>query len=331
MGRAQRAGPLLIAVACLAVAPLLRAAETGPNTVIATVDDAVITSGQLNEALARAARARYYHGTPQEDLRQQLRMEVTNELIDRILLLREARQRGIVASEEQVAETLAAYRKRYEKTPDWSAKEEQLLQALGGRLREDSVLQQLEAQVRNIATPAEADLQEYYAQHPDKFTEPEQDRLSIILLKVDPSAPASAWEAARREAVTLVAQLRGGADFSELARVRSGDISAAQGGDMGYLHGGMLSAAAEEVTARLDPNAVSEPVRVLEGVAIFRLEDRKPSQLHTFAEVRERALDLWHREHSDQAWARMKSALRATSVIKIQDASLAAEWSPIAR
>lgn len=331
LSRPHRVGPALVAVACLAVAPIPRAADTAPDAVIATVDDAVISDAQLNEALARSARTRYYHGAPPEDLRQQLRKEVANELIDRLLLLREARRRGITASEEQVDKTLAAYRKRYEKAPEWPTKGERLLQALGDRLREDNVLQQLEAQVRNVPPPGESELQDYYAQHHDKFTEPEQDRLSVILLKVDPSAPASAWEAARREAADLVVQLRGGADFSEMARLRSGDSTAAQGGDMGYLHRGMLSAAAEEVTARLNLGEVSDPVRVLEGVAIFRLEDRKPSLLRTFADVRERARDLWLREHGDQAWAQMKSALRAASVIKIQDASLASDRSAVSR
>ena len=117
----------------------------------------------------------------------------------------------------------------------------------------------------------------------------------------------------------LLAQLRGGADFAELARLRSGDGSAAKGGDMGYLHRGMLGDQAQQVVDALAVGEVGEPVTLLEGVAIFRLEDRPALQLLAFEEVRERVRGLWLREHSEQAWQALLTRLRADTVITVSE------------
>ena len=117
----------------------------------------------------------------------------------------------------------------------------------------------------------------------------------------------------------LVQQLRDGADFAELARSHSGDKTAEQGGDMGYLHRGMLAEPAEKAIAELDIGGVSDPLRVLEGIAIFKVTERQPAQLRSYDNVTERARDLWRRHQSDTAWEALKRQLRDTTPIKIND------------
>ena len=54
--------------------------------------------------------------------------------------------------------------------------------------------------MRKVPEPTEAQARAYYDAHKDLFVEPEKLRLSVILLKVDPSAPKAAWDKARDEA-----------------------------------------------------------------------------------------------------------------------------------
>ena len=141
--------------------------------------------------------------------------------------------------------------------------------------------------------------------------------MSLILLAVEPSAPPQAWAAADAEAAELVRRLREGADFEALARRRSDDLSARDGGDMGYLHDGMLSRQAEAVIAALDPGEIADPVRVLEGVAVFRLVERHPSRPLDFERVRERVAELWRRAREEERWQELLAALRASTPIEI--------------
>jgi parvulin-like peptidyl-prolyl isomerase len=117
----------------------------------------------------------------------------------------------------------------------------------------------------------------------------------------------------------LVRQLRQGADFAELARLHSQDASAEAGGDLGYLHRGMLGSTAEQALAPLAPGEVSEPVRLLEGIAIFALRERRTPRLSPLAEVRARAAELCRRERSDQARRALLARLRAGAHIEVPD------------
>jgi parvulin-like peptidyl-prolyl isomerase len=192
-------------------------------------------------------------------------------------------------------------------------------------LSEQDLIQQLEAGVRAVSPPSEQQLRAFFAANTDKFTEPAQDHLSLILLKVPPHEQQATWEAALRRAAALVAELRAGVDFASLARANSDDESASRGGDMGYLHKGMLSAAAQGVIEALQPGQVADPVRLLEGVAIFRLEAHKPARQREFEDVRVRAEQLWTRQQSNNAWRAFKQRLVANGQVRILDQSLLAD------
>jgi len=294
-------------------------AQDANASVFATVGGQVVSLSDYSAALQRGVRARFYHGTVPEGEMARFQREVGDKLVTRTLLLQEAERRRLEPDGAWVQERLDGYERRYAASPRWQSDRERLLPELSRALETDSRLQRLEEQVREVAPPDEAALRDYYAAYPDKFTEPERFRISVILLRVDPSASATVWEAAGAEADAIMAQLRGGADFAELARLRSGDGSAAEGGDMGYLHRGMLGDQAQQAVDALAVGEVGEPVTLLEGVAIFRLADRPTLQLLAFDEVRERARGLWLREHGEQAWQALLTRLRADTVITVNE------------
>lgn len=293
------------------------AARDGP--IFATVGETVITRTQFEDAYNRALRQRFYHFEPPEAQRIAFRREVADGLIDRILLVREARRRGLKSDDAQIQHQLQSYQNRYAGNPRWENESDQMLSALKTYLTENDLLEQLKRQVENIQEPTEAVLEAFYEARPQTFTEPERQKLSLILLKVDPSSSSTVWDAATREAERLIEQLRTGTDFAELAMMHSADESSARGGDMGYLHAGMLTEGAQSVVNELEIGAISAPVRLLEGVAIFRVEDRKPATLLTYAKVRQRAKDLWLREEANTAWTALTRRLRTETSIEIHD------------
>lgn len=122
-----------------------------------------------------------------------------------------------------------------------------------------------------------------------------------------------------KEADTMVKQLRGKGNFADMARLRSGDESAEKGGDMGYVHRGMMPAAAQEAVDKLKPGEISDAIRLLEGIAIIRLDERKTAKLVSFEQARERAAGLWEREESERAWKGLIERLRAQTPIKIDE------------
>jgi hypothetical protein len=72
-----------------------------------------------------------------------------------------------------------------------------------------------------------------------------------IAVLAQPPASAEAWERAKAEVDRIVARLRDGADFAELAREPSRDGSAVAGDDLGWLTRGELQPLFEEPILRL--------------------------------------------------------------------------------
>jgi peptidyl-prolyl cis-trans isomerase C len=86
--------------------------------------------------------------------------------------------------------------------------------------------------------------------------------------------PAPLEAEAMRRAQQLVARIRGGAEFEQVASTESDDEeSAANGGMLGPARPEMLPEDIAPVVSRLQPGQVSDPVRTQFGIHIFKIEE----------------------------------------------------------
>lgn len=285
------------------------------DRIFAVINGRSIPTSDYEAAFATVVRQRYYHGQIPEAELAAVREEIKSKLVQRVVLLEEAVRRGIVPDEKQIEETLAGYEKRYTNSPQWQNNREMLLPELRKQLAEQSLIALLDKQIRDLPQPGDDETLAYYEKHPELFTEPEKLRLAVILLAVDPSSPATAWQATREEAKAIYGRLAGGADFDETARLHS-SVYAEKGGDMGYLHRGMLPESIQQKIDNFEVGKVNEPIDSLEGVAIFRLVDRVPAKKRDFPDVAQRARELLLRERQEVAWKSLIDRLVAKADVK---------------
>ena len=288
---------------------------------LATVNGKPITQEEFHSAYAGFLRQKFYHGEVPNDQLLQARKEVIDQMVNRILFVSEIEKRDIKADSEDVERRVQAYDQRYANNPAWQKSRETMLPGLREQLSVQSKLNRLEQAVKNIPPPSAEDVKAFYLAKPELFTEPEKLRLHSILLAVDPSSSRAVWDAALREAEGIVRRIRAGADFGEQARMFSKDASAERGGDMGYLHMGMLP---DNLLAKINEyklGEVSEPLEVLQGVGIFRLDERIPPKLQPFENVAGRAGELLLRDRQEKAWTDLLARLRSEAKIEIFDAS----------
>lgn len=291
--RRSSAGPRVRRVGCVAllialVAPVGAAqSDKLPPNVYAQVGSQQISTEQWHEFLAQRLRQKYFHGRLVHEQMAQAQQDIAQELIDRYLLVQEAARRGLVVS-----------------TAESSADDDI------GALRNDA---------RQRVSISDADVRAFYENNPDKFTMPEQVRLSVILVAVPPYAPAEQWQQAQAQVAQLVSRVREGDLLADLAKQFSGHESAARGGDLGLIHKGRLAPEVEAVVDQLDVGAVSEPVMLLQGVALFRLEEKLISKLNRFEDVQDRARALLREERLEIVWRDMLAQLRKATPVIIAD------------
>jgi len=317
---------LCLIVITMTIAGGLRA-QPQPE-IMATVNQHTISAEQFLAFFNRARRQTYYHRTPPPDELEAFRIKSLQDLINRLLLLDEAKRRGLEPDAAAVETNLARLVRRYEGNPDWEQHKEVMLASLRQQLEDGNLIEQLEEITRDVKDPSEQELRAYYENNPDTFTEPRQRRVSLIVIGVDPSSTKDVREKALEQAEGIAERLNNGDDFAMLAEAYSTDITAENGGDMGFLHEGLLNDQAEEAIAGLSPGEISPPVRTLEGYAILRLDDVREPEKKSFDSVRERAIALWKRDEAEKASETLIETLRQGAEINILDPSLAKASRP---
>lgn len=143
-------------------------------------------------------------------------------------------------------------------------------------------------------------------------------RLGHILLTIDDSADDRAVAAARDEARRIVAELREGASFREMAIANSSASTALEGGDLGWRKAGELPSLFTDEALELSVGETADPIETAGGIHIVQLLDVRgastqreqqalcrhilvqPSAIRTEQETRE-LIEQLHRRIQDGA------------------------------
>ena len=89
------------------------------------------------------------------------------------------------------------------------------------------------------------------------------------------------------EAKAVVAELKKGADFAELAKAKSKDPGSADGGDLGYFTKDQMVPEFSEVAFKLDKGQLSDPVKSQFGWHVIKVEDKRTRQPPEFDKVKD--------------------------------------------
>jgi peptidyl-prolyl cis-trans isomerase C len=146
-----------------------------------------------------------------------------------------------------------------------------------------------------VSSVTDAALEVYYRENEYRLTLPEQVRVRHILLTWKPLGTPDDRAALRRQMEPILEQARSGADFAELARIHSEDVTAGDGGDTDFFHRGQMVPVFEEVAFGLALGEISDIIETPFGLHILRLEERHEARLLPLSEVREQL-----REHMSQ-------------------------------
>jgi peptidyl-prolyl cis-trans isomerase C len=88
------------------------------------------------------------------------------------------------------------------------------------------------------------------------------------------------------EAKDIEAQLKKGADFATLAKEKSKDPGAADGGDLGYFTKDQMVPEFAAAAFKLDKGQISDPVKTQFGWHIIKVEDKRTKPTPTYDEVK---------------------------------------------
>ena len=169
-------------------------------------------------------------------------------------------------------------------------------------------------------TPTDLDIQSYYDNNLDRYTEPTTLRASHILLRTTGEDTA----AVQAQAEAIVAEARAGADFAALALEHSQDEGTkALGGDLGEIAPGQLPPEFENAAFALEQGQVSDPVTSIIGIHVIKATEKTGGVSQTLESVRATIVDLLKQESAD-ARARALADAMALEITTAADLDVAA-------
>ena len=154
--------------------------------------------------------------------------------------------------------------------------------------------------VRSQVKLSDADLKQYYGQHVGEYHVSDRVKVSHILFKTEGKTPDEVT-AIEKKAREVLAQVKAGGDFAELAKKNSEDSSAPNGGDLGWIVRGQTVKEFETAAFSMKPGQVSDLIRTTYGFHIIKLFDKQTTHLQTFEEVKDQIRDQLERERLSDA------------------------------
>ena len=187
------------------------------------------------------------------------------------------------------------------------------------------------AKIASATTVTDQDLQAYYDQHRDEYREPEQVKVSHILIKTPLPAPGAkedekAIADARTKAEDILKQLKAGGDFAKFAEKYSDDPgSAKSGGELGWIGRGRTVPEFEKAAFSLGKGQTSDLVKSSYGFHIIHVEDKQQAHLKTLAEVKSEIEEKVKQQKTARATESAANALLSQARTAGFDAAAAAK------
>jgi peptidyl-prolyl cis-trans isomerase D len=152
--------------------------------------------------------------------------------------------------------------------------------------------------IRDRTQISAQDIQRSYEDNQQQYSTPEQVRASHILLKTEGKDDA----AVKKQAEELLAKVKAGADFSQLAtKFSEDDASKTKGGDLDFFGQGQMVPEFDKVAFSLKPGEISDLVKTQYGYHIIKVTDKKTAATKSLDEVRAQIEDQlkWERAQAE--------------------------------
>jgi len=306
--------------------------EEPADSVAVIVNGVEITEAELQEIIKPQLEKMAQQGKQlppafAQAYEKQLRQQAIDRIIIGRLLEEKAKEANIVITEEevinQIKSMLAAQRpplslEEFKKT---RAESGQSFDEVKEQIRKGMAYQKVvEAQWAGKINITEEDAKKYYDENPTKFEAKEQVRASHILITPDTTDseadPNQAKAEAKAKIQGLLEQIKGGADFAELAKANSDGPSAARGGDLDFFTRGRMAAPFEKAAFALEVGKVSDIVETRFGYHIIKVTDRKDPGTTSFEQAKNSLIrQLTQKKQSEFANKYIESLKAAANIV----------------
>ncbi|TYP59949.1 peptidylprolyl isomerase [Thermosediminibacter litoriperuensis] len=213
-------------------------------------------------------------------------------LISQKIIELEAKKQNIDVSDEDI-------QKELKKVYEYYGGEEAFTQSLqmnGYSLGEYKKDLAVEIKIKKLLEPkisiTEEEIKSYFEENKEDFAQGKQVRARHILVEDE------------EKANEIIAKLKSGEDFAELAKQYSTDTATKEkGGDLGFFGSGDMVKEFEEAAFSLKVGEISSPVKTQYGYHIIKVEEIKEAQEANYEESKDEIKDILFNQKVQQQYS----------------------------
>ena len=269
---------------CLLLTPFLALAQAESSyidSIIAVVEDDIITNNELNREVARIQQE-YSSKGQHLPASASLNRQILELLINKSILIQEARTRGVQITDTQLNSTMQNLAKRNNKT---LAEFREALLASGidykvfrEDIRDEMAINSIKSSyARQNIDISEQEIDDFIRRR-GSDSESLEYQLAHILIALPDGASSEQVSSAREKVDALLQQLKAGADFAQLASEVSAASNALSGGDLGWRKLAELPSLFTDTAKQLQVGHFGGPLRSASGFHIVKLLNKRDSE-----------------------------------------------------
>lgn len=308
--------------------------------VLVKVNGDIITKTELEGRQVAAIRQKTQGKVDPESLNndetlKKMIAEVTPQLIvnaiDEILLLQRGREMGLKLGDEQFKQVVANIRKEQGLQDDAKfqqalAQENMTMEDLRKQLERQMLIEQVQRQeIGSKLNITEEEARQYYARHPEEFTEASTITLREIFIDVPATqggVNVAKDDEAKKKITDARARLLKGEDFAKLATELSDSPSKSSGGVIGPFNHDDMSPQLQQLVDTMKPGDITQPIRTAKGYQLFKLETLKAAEVQPFDSVRDLISDKVSGARTQTEMRKFLSRLRTQAIIEWKNEEL---------
>ena len=308
----------------LPVTPAITPNGTVVEDVVAHVNDLIISRSDVERAVqALQEENQQSNATPAEAAERQ--KNLLRDMIDKQLLLSRGKELGLNADAEVIRQLDEIRKSNHLETMEdleKAARQQGVsFEDFKASIRDRVITQMVvrdEVGRRLGSQMTQAQEQAYYQAHKQDFMQPEQIKLSEILIPTPADANDAVIAQAQAKADGIETQLKAGGNFEELAKANSGGPTAAQGGELGMYKRGTLGQVLEDQTFNLKAGEWTAPIRTKQGFVILKVTDHQVAGVAPLKDVEPQIQEAMYTEAMQPALRTYLTKLREDAYINIQ-------------
>ncbi len=272
----------------------LASASQMVDRVVAVVNDEIILESEVDQ-MARAMTREPPDLNSLEGRQKwiEAKTKILDTLVDHRLVRQQASELKLSVTPEEIDRALEEVKKQN------NLDDTQLTEALKQQgltpesYRKDLRQQMIEMKVMNTMVisrvrVSDEEVRTAYAQRERQVSGDKAAHLLQLLVAVPKGAAPAEIESKRKVANEIMAEIRGGKPFIEVAKARSDDAATrGDGGDIGWVKKGTLQEPLDEVVAGMDGGDLRGPIQTERGFYVLQVTERKVADMKSFEEAKE--------------------------------------------